>query len=238
MATANPNPDEINLVDDDQEGDYEVAIDPDMAATMGFTSFGGTKPAADNNSPDDADGNDESRPSKKRRFNPHADDAIIAPPVPEDVVSANRAQANKAKGKGKQKSKDDISYSDSDFELDLNDSGTPSRASHLAATLVSNPPGTVKKTTDSGRNTPASQARDKFKPLPTRDGRRPNQGSFSAPAGHNPLWYVDYYDPSFNENPWEGMEKFKGLEPVGTFLARKWDREDKKVPESAGHIGG
>lgn len=30
----------------------------------------------------------------------------------------------------------------------------------------------------------------------------------------NPTWYIDYYDPAFNENPWDGFEKEKGLEPL------------------------
>jgi hypothetical protein len=30
----------------------------------------------------------------------------------------------------------------------------------------------------------------------------------------NPTWYIEYYDPSFNENPWEKLEKEKGLEPL------------------------
>ena len=31
----------------------------------------------------------------------------------------------------------------------------------------------------------------------------------------NENWYLDYYDPSFNENPWAKLEKEKGLEPLG-----------------------
>jgi hypothetical protein len=34
----------------------------------------------------------------------------------------------------------------------------------------------------------------------------------------NPTWYVGYYDPSFNENPWAKLEKDRGLEPVGTWI--------------------
>lgn len=36
----------------------------------------------------------------------------------------------------------------------------------------------------------------------------------------NPLWYVDYYDPAFNENPWAREERLLGLEPVGSWLER------------------
>lgn len=30
----------------------------------------------------------------------------------------------------------------------------------------------------------------------------------------NPTWYVRYYDPNFNENPWERLEKERGLQPL------------------------
>ena len=31
----------------------------------------------------------------------------------------------------------------------------------------------------------------------------------------NPKWYVGYYDPSFNDNPWAKLEEAKGHEPLG-----------------------
>jgi len=37
-------------------------------------------------------------------------------------------------------------------------------------------------------------------------------------GSRNERWYEDYYDPSFNYNPWEKIEKAKGLEPRGTWL--------------------
>lgn len=51
----------------------------------------------------------------------------------------------------------------------------------------------------------------------SRGGDRP-RGGRGAGRG-NEKWYVDYYDPAFNANPWEALEKAKGLEPVGTWLA-------------------
>ncbi|KAL3428193.1 hypothetical protein PVAG01_01702 [Phlyctema vagabunda] len=36
----------------------------------------------------------------------------------------------------------------------------------------------------------------------------------------NELWYVGYYDASFNENPWARLEKERGLEPVGSWIER------------------
>lgn len=46
-------------------------------------------------------------------------------------------------------------------------------------------------------------------------------GSRAGPRGQrNELWYVDYYDPGFNENPWKQLEKELGLPSVGTWLER------------------
>lgn len=36
----------------------------------------------------------------------------------------------------------------------------------------------------------------------------------------NALWYVDYYDQSFNENPWLVLEMSKGLQPLGSWIER------------------
>lgn len=37
---------------------------------------------------------------------------------------------------------------------------------------------------------------------------------------HNPRWYIDYYDLSFNENPWAKLELAMGLQSVGTWVER------------------
>ncbi|KAK0634867.1 hypothetical protein B0T17DRAFT_502468 [Bombardia bombarda] len=37
-------------------------------------------------------------------------------------------------------------------------------------------------------------------------------------GGQNRQWYIDYYDPSSNENPWERLEQTMGLEPRGSWL--------------------
>lgn len=36
----------------------------------------------------------------------------------------------------------------------------------------------------------------------------------------NELWYVGYYDPSFNENPWKKLEEAKGWSSSGTWVER------------------
>lgn len=52
-------------------------------------------------------------------------------------------------------------------------------------------------------------------------GSRAGGGGRAGSKGQrNELWYVDYYDPSFNENPWKQLEKELGLPSVGTWLER------------------
>lgn len=46
---------------------------------------------------------------------------------------------------------------------------------------------------------------------------RASSASISRPSQRgerNPMWYIGYYDPTFNENPWEKQEKEKGLKPL------------------------
>ena len=38
---------------------------------------------------------------------------------------------------------------------------------------------------------------------------------------HNDLWYIGYYDPSFNENPWAALENENNLNHCGTWIERK-----------------
>lgn len=45
-------------------------------------------------------------------------------------------------------------------------------------------------------------------------------GGRGGHGGHNPRWYIDYYDLSFNENPWAKLEKAMGLKSVGTWVER------------------
>ncbi|OBT95039.1 hypothetical protein VE01_07370 [Pseudogymnoascus verrucosus] len=48
-------------------------------------------------------------------------------------------------------------------------------------------------------------------------GRGQNAGQRGQ---RNELWYIGYYDPSFNDNPWRGLEKENGLPEVGTWVER------------------
>jgi hypothetical protein len=48
---------------------------------------------------------------------------------------------------------------------------------------------------------------------------RPNQR-----GQRNELWYINYYDPSFNGNPWTKIEIERGLEKRGTWLEKQGQR--------------
>jgi hypothetical protein len=60
-------------------------------------------------------------------------------------------------------------------------------------------------------------------PLPTPGITKPATTSQRPhiKGQRNDLWYVDYYDPSFNENPWASLEKAKNLQSRGTWLGGK-----------------
>ncbi|KAH7346770.1 hypothetical protein BKA65DRAFT_456587 [Rhexocercosporidium sp. MPI-PUGE-AT-0058] len=45
-----------------------------------------------------------------------------------------------------------------------------------------------------------------------------SRGGNRGRGERNDKWYVGYYDPGFNINPWEALEKERGLEPVGKWL--------------------
>ncbi|KAK4205689.1 hypothetical protein QBC40DRAFT_270692 [Triangularia verruculosa] len=77
--------------------------------------------------------------------------------------------------------------------------------------------GQPQQSSESGpRGAPSDRGRSNFNQRGGRGGARGGRG-----GGHNPDWYIGYYDSRSNENPWEPLEKKKGLEPVGTWLERK-----------------
>lgn len=53
-------------------------------------------------------------------------------------------------------------------------------------------------------------SRDTFSDSASIASSRPSHRG--GPRNEN--WYLDYYDPSFNDNPWAKLEKEKGLEPL------------------------
>lgn len=56
-----------------------------------------------------------------------------------------------------------------------------------------------------------------------RGGRGGSYGADGAGTGGAP-WWEGYYDARINENPWERLEKERGMLPRGTWLARNTSR--------------
>ena len=80
----------------------------------------------------------------------------------------------------------------------------------------------------------ADPATDAPSPLPAP----PSLPAKPPPASHAPVaavpapaqrkWWVGYYDPTTNENPWEILEKKGNLEPLGSWLPRGHARQDRQ----------
>ncbi|KAK3304071.1 uncharacterized protein B0T15DRAFT_229023 [Chaetomium strumarium] len=211
-----------------------------MAATLGFVSFG----AQDN----DLRPAKKRRFNPQSGSAIIADDASRSMEATAESTSTlagyHKAQLPSSK-RTKPATTDEITYSDSDdgtgkgdnankndddFELDLDPGAPPSPSAEGTSTRT---PAAAVGAVDAGGPTPTSASASAstsgpFQPS-ARGGRGGGRGggvrdggAGGGGGGANPQWYIDYYDPSSNENPWEGMEKFKGLEPVGTWLPSRW----------------
>jgi hypothetical protein len=51
-------------------------------------------------------------------------------------------------------------------------------------------------------------------------GSSGGRGGGNHGGQRNPTWYIDYYDPTFNENPWVDLEEKHGLTSIGTWLEK------------------
>ncbi|KAK4108713.1 hypothetical protein N656DRAFT_832169 [Canariomyces notabilis] len=263
MEDPDTNPDEIDLDDEDfYNYENEAVTEAAMAATMGFSSFGGSQKHSNSNP------SSSTHTSKKRRFNPRADDAVIAPPEPAGDSNADDSEnfydheeeaAEQGNGNGvklahltayrgqltaaaattttKPEFEEDlIDYDDDDlyedkpgapsaskeddFELDL--TAVFDDSDDVPSSTVGTPlPVTTSTTSQPQTKTKTTKLPDKPKttipPTPAATSAGNNGGS-SRPQW-NPNWYVGYYDPRSNANPWEALEKRRGLSPVGTWLA-------------------
>jgi hypothetical protein len=195
---------------DDVEYDSDGNSDPEqasMAAMMGFTSFGS-----------------QSRPSKKRRYNPRADaefaedsgtGANTLPLMPRQprtetagpgtgtAAAEGLVENSESRGVVKQKANDaeiDLDEGDQDPEPQYIDtSRSPRRTGDEAVGI----------------------APDLSLPTKPSFGEQQPHYPGAGRGGHEKrIWYADYYDPSSNENPWEWLEKARDMKPVGTWLER------------------
>lgn len=69
-------------------------------------------------------------------------------------------------------------------------------------------------------------------------GRPQRHGGGDRDRNSDEPWWTDYYDPAFNTNPWEKIEKAQGLEPRGTWLSydeskAKWAAIRSEVSSSS-----
>lgn len=265
------NPDELDLDDDLYSDDQAETRNNDittdtttatMAATMGFTSFGGApKHSYSNPSP-----SSHHPPTKKRRFNPYADDAVIAGPEKpaeddseqfyeeedESTSKTNSIQFTAYEGQlhstintttsSKPNPRHDADYPadainhDDEIDYDDNDydelaAGVDNHDFALDTTAGADATFESDDMPSSSVGTPQAQAQTQTQvlpgistALPARGGGRGagagfGSGGRGAPPGRNPTWYVDYYDPSSNANPWEALEERLGMSAVGRWLS-------------------
>ena len=218
---------------DDSPGSEDEAAA--MAAAMGFSSFGSTE-----------------RPSKKRRFNSHADAVVSGtlpaapgslparPPQPARLTGANnlplhprgppRGRGQPAQGSGNADEidlgGDDESDGGADASADVPRDGTAEDGDDRAPQYIdtSREPGAYEDLGGSsepqgqewaGAGGPGAPERGGFR---HRGGRGGGRGGYAA-SGRS-QWWLDYYDPSSNENPWQRLEQSRGIESKGEWLTR------------------
>ncbi|KAM0345910.1 hypothetical protein ACHAPU_005961 [Fusarium lateritium] len=75
----------------------------------------------------------------------------------------------------------------------------------------------------SGHQVPA-QVRPAGLPQRPAPAHAPRQGQHAAPREGKDTWYIGYYDHLSNENPWDRIEKARGLATRGTWIPRKTGR--------------
>ncbi|ORY56871.1 uncharacterized protein BCR38DRAFT_490319 [Pseudomassariella vexata] len=198
-----------------------------MAQAMGFSSFG-------------------MKGAKRRKFNPHADDAVI------DDGSGLPLQQKSASGSnntplGQRR----VPASSNDNEIALDDEDEDDvdegRGSCLGEGVDGADPGPQYIDTSRPATSRVPDAEPShidsltgtltLPPRPTEaqpvflGGSSRGGGSFNTTrggrgAGHGrghrddgKPWWEDYYDPTFNVNPWDALEKKMGLEPRGPWLS-------------------
>lgn len=184
-----------------------------MAAAMGFSGFG-KAPAA-----------------KKRRYNPNTDAFIDGQELRGVDKGGRKGQGSggnevplgRVRGLGASGTEDRqdgqrepmavpmaVGEGDGEREGGVEERGVD----------TSRPPTAEEKGLDTSRLPPAEEkVQNDARAAGRRGGGR---------GQRNELWYVDYYDPSFNENPWRQLEKEHGLPPVGTWIDRSLGNQPRR----------
>ncbi|KAJ2899440.1 hypothetical protein MKZ38_003055 [Zalerion maritima] len=193
----------------------------DVTTAMGFSSFGQT------------------RPNKKRRYNPQADQAVVdsaAGSISHPEPSGSGANALPLPLHARASAQppgnpDEMSLEDGDGPA-ASTSGSTGGAS-MGGTSLPLPPASGLPARPAFTNIGSTIRGASFVGVPDqvhgggRGGRagggggssrgRGDSGSFSGRdhGSRNPEWYIGYYDPASNENPWAKLEERMGLEPQG-----------------------
>ncbi|KAH7143701.1 hypothetical protein EDB81DRAFT_502639 [Dactylonectria macrodidyma] len=136
-------------------------------------------------------------PNKKRRYNPRADAVLISQPKP-SATGANSTALGPAPTV--RSNVDEIGLDDDDVVGTDAPTPAPAPAQVRPASLPQRP------AAPQGGFATGHQA-----PFQSRRPQDP------PPPGP---WYDGYYDPSTNENPWERLEKARGLPALGPWLPR------------------
>lgn len=152
----------------------------DIMAQMGFSSFGG-----------------QTRPQKKRRYNPRAD-------AVQDAPSSGTGANSTALGQERPPA-----ANADEIDLEDDDPTTEPSATQAQVRPASLPQRPAPGTGFVGGGQKPAAAHHPPPPAASHEG-----GGSRAP------WYEGYYDHLSNENPWERLEKTKGLESKGSWLPR------------------
>ncbi|RGP64163.1 hypothetical protein FLONG3_9626 [Fusarium longipes] len=80
--------------------------------------------------------------------------------------------------------------------------------------------GNEEKENESAQKAPGQTRPDSLPQRPAPVSIR-HQGQYSAPHERRDTWYIGYYDHLSNANPWERIEKTRGLQTRGTWILRE-----------------
>lgn len=211
MSTPTPTKDHDLDPDIGPESDTEQS----MAAMLGFSSFG------------------QNRPSKKRRFNTHADDAItsndsqtspnlFAGPLP-TTTGANSLPVH-PRYDSRQPPPQPADLATLDVKVDSSGKIIFPRDTDIEtvkAYIASKSPGGVLPADFDPYNLDDQSWEIEGETEPAIDvppGRwgRANTPPFPGDTpSAQPQWYDNYYDRNSNENPWERLERERGIAAVG-----------------------
>ncbi|KAG6008510.1 hypothetical protein E4U21_004350 [Claviceps maximensis] len=165
-----------------------------MAQAMGFSSFGA-----------------QDRPLKKRRYNAAAGSISSAEKASQPQATGSNTTPLAAPSAKTSTNAEEIDLHDDDEDNDDDDDATPQQAGRAS-----------KQATPSGlpaRPAPGTGFVGGVSSEKHGHAARFRPGK-PAQTQHNELWYVDYYDSTSNENPWERLEKAMGLETKGLWVSR------------------